>query len=132
MAVAPWIVSDELWELVEPLLPVKERRFRYPGRKRLPDRQALQGILFVLHTGIAWTQLPAELGFGSGVTCWRRLDEWQTAGVWERLHAVLLARLRAAGEPEWAPAIPDSRDRPAKKGAPARARDRATGRHPAA
>lgn len=52
MAVAPWIVSDALWELVEPLLPVKERRFRYPGRKRLPDRQALQGILFVLHNGI--------------------------------------------------------------------------------
>jgi transposase len=52
MAAAPWIVSDELWELVEPLLPRKERRFRYPGRKRLPDRQALQGILFVLHTGI--------------------------------------------------------------------------------
>ena len=65
MAAAPWVVSDELWELVEPLLPLKERRFRYPGRKRLPDRQALQGILFVLHTGIAWTHLPAELGFGS-------------------------------------------------------------------
>ena len=46
MAAAPWIVSDELWELVEPLLPRKERRSRYPGRKRLPDRQALQGILF--------------------------------------------------------------------------------------
>jgi transposase len=58
MAVAPWIVSDELWELVEPLLPRVERRFRYPGRRRLPDRQALQGILFVLHTGIAWRQLP--------------------------------------------------------------------------
>jgi hypothetical protein len=57
MAVAPWIVSDELWELVEPLLPKKERRFRYPGRKRLPDRLALQGILFVLQTGIArWTE----------------------------------------------------------------------------
>src|SRR5712691_2401316 len=97
MAVAPWIVSDELWQLVEPLLPVKERRFRYPGRKRLPDRQALQGILFVLHTGISWTHLPAELGFGSGVTCWRRLDEWQEAGVWDRLHELLLARLRAAG-----------------------------------
>ena len=66
MAVAPWIVSDELWELVEPLLPKVERRFRYPGRKRLPDRQALQGILFVLHTGISWTHLPLELGFGSG------------------------------------------------------------------
>lgn len=62
MAVAPWIVSDELWELVEPLLPKKERRFRYPGRKRLADRQALQGILFVLQTGIAWRHLPLELG----------------------------------------------------------------------
>jgi transposase len=80
MAAAPWIVSDELWELIEPLLPRKQRRFRYPGGKRLPDRQALQGILFVLHTGVAWQHLPAELGFGSGVTCWRRLDEWQRAG----------------------------------------------------
>ena len=101
MAAAPWIVSDELWELIEPLSPKKKRRFRYPGRKRLPDRQALQGILFVLHTGVAWQHLPAELGFGSGVTCWRRLDEWQRAGVWERLHSLLLARLRAAGEIEW-------------------------------
>ena len=73
MAAVPWIVSDELWEIVEPRLPKKERRFRYPGRKRLPDREALQGILFVLHTGIAWTHLPRELGLGSGVTCWRRV-----------------------------------------------------------
>ena len=108
MAAAPWIVSDELWELVEPLLPVKERRFRYPGRRRLPDRQALQGILFVLHTGIARQHLPSELGFGSGVTCWFRLDEWQRTGVWEELHALLLARLRAAGELEWSRAIADS------------------------
>jgi transposase len=79
MAAAPWIVSDDLWELVEPLLPRKERRFRYPGRKRLCDRQALQGILFVLHTGIAWTHLPKRARLGSGVTCWRRLDEWQGA-----------------------------------------------------
>ena len=124
MATAPWIVSDELWEIVEPLLPKKERRFRYPGRKRLPDRQALQGILFVLHTGIAWTHLPRELGFGSGVTCWRRLDEWQRAGVWERLHAELLARLRAAGEIEWSRAVVDSSHVQAKKGAPKRARAR--------
>jgi transposase len=124
MATAPWIVSDELWEIVEPLLPKRERRFRYPGRKRLPDRQALQGILFVLHTGIAWTHLPRELGFGSGVTCWRRLDEWQRAGVWERLHAELLARLRAAGEIEWSRAVVDSSHVQAKKGAPRRARAR--------
>jgi transposase len=124
MATAPWVVSDELWGLIEPLLPKKERRFRYPGRKRLPDREALQGILFVLHTGIAWTHLPRELGFGSGVTCWRRLDEWQQAGVWERLHALLLARLRAAGELEWARAVVDSSQVQAKKGAPRRARAR--------
>ena len=124
MAAAPWIVSDELWELVEPLLPVKARRFRYPGRKRLPDREALQGVLFVLHTGISWTHLPLELGFGSGVTCWRRLDEWQRAGVWERLHALLLARLRAAGEIEWSRAVADASHVQAKKGAPRRARAR--------
>src|SRR5437899_3288715 len=124
MAVAPWIVSDELWELVEPLLPVPKRRFRYPGRKRLPDREALCGILFVLHTGIAWRQLPLELGFGSGATCWRRLDEWQKAAVWERLHELLLARLGAAGEIEWSRAVADSSHVQAKKGAPRRARAR--------
>ena len=121
---APWIVSDELWELIEPLLPKKERRFRYPGRKRLPDRQALCGILFVLHTGIAWRHLPLELGFGSGSTCYRRLDEWQQAGVWERLHALLLDELRAAGEIEWSRAVADSSHVQAKKGAPKRVRAR--------
>jgi transposase len=126
MAVASWIVSDELWELVEPLLPKKERRFRYPGRKRFDDRLALQGILFVLDTGIAWQHLPAELGFGSGVTCWRRLDEWQRVGVWEQLHALLLARLLAAGEIEWSRAVVDSSQIQAKKGAPKRARARLT------
>src|SRR6058998_807322 len=126
MAVAPWVVSDELWGRIESLLPRVERRFRYPGRKRLPDRQALQGILFVLHTGIAWTHLPVELGFGSGVTCWRRMEEWQQAGVWERLHELLLARLRAAGEIEWSRAVADSSHVQAKKGAPKRARARWT------
>ncbi|GAU71472.1 transposase [Streptomyces sp. NBRC 110611] len=55
-----------------------------------------QGILFVLHTGIAWEHLLQELGFGSGMTCWRRLAEWTEARVWSRLHAVLLAELRRA------------------------------------
>jgi transposase len=53
--------------------------------------------LFVLHTGIAWRHLPLELGFGSGSTCYRRMVAWQQAGVWERLHTLLLAELRAAG-----------------------------------
>ena len=124
MSTKPWVVPDELWERIERLLPKVERRFRYPGRKRLPDREALQGILFVLHTGIAWRHLPLELGFGSGSTCYRRLDEWQRAGLWEKLHALLLAELHSAGELEWARAVADASHVQAKKGAPRRARAR--------
>ena len=122
----PWVVSDELWELVGSLLPRIERRSRYPGRRRLPDREALSGILFVLHTGIPWMHLPQELGYGSGYTCWRRLDEWQQAGVWDKLHTLLLTRLRAAGEIEWSRAIVDSSHVQAKKGAPRQARAQLT------
>jgi transposase len=127
VAAPPWMVSDELWQLIEPLLPKHERRFRYPGRKRLPDRPALCGILFVLQTGIAWRHLPAELGFGSGITCWRRLEEWRTAGVWDDLHALLLARLRSAGQIDFSRAVADSSQIQAKKGAPRRARARSIG-----
>jgi transposase len=95
------LVSDGLWARVEPLLPRVERRYRYPGRKRLGDREVLTGILFVLKTGIPWEDLPQEMGCGSGMTCWRRLRDWNEAGVWERLHQVLLDELRDAGELDW-------------------------------
>lgn len=104
----PWLVSDELWELVEPLLAAQSRPRPRPGRKRLSDRAALQGVLFVLCTGIAWQQLPQSLGFGSGVTCWRRLQEWRQAGVWERLKPLLVSRLQAPFEIEWSRAATDS------------------------
>src|SRR5262245_34116405 len=94
----PWHVSDELWELVEPLLPKRQGRI---GRRRLPDRPALEGILYVLLTGTAWQQLRTDLGFGSGFTCWRRLGEWQEAGVWEELRELLVAHLPAADRIEW-------------------------------
>jgi transposase len=103
-----WLISDELWELIEPLIPALLWRFRNPGRKRLPDRACLQGILFVLHTGIGWEDLPQELGFGSGMTCWRRLRDWHKAGVWQRLHEVLLAELQAARRLDWSRAEVDS------------------------
>ena len=120
------LVSDELWELIEPLIPQVKRRYRYPGRRRLGDRKVLTGILFVLRTGIPWEYLPQELGCGSGMTCWRRLREWQEAGVWQRLHELLLAELHAAGEIEWSRAIADSSHVQAKKGARKRVPARST------
>ena len=105
---ATGLIDDELWRLIEPLLPVRKRRFRHPGRKRLDDRRTLAGILFVLRTGIAWQQLPRELGYGSGMTCWRRLKEWQQAGVFQALHERVLAQLRAAGRLDLSTAVCDS------------------------
>jgi transposase len=128
----PWLVQDELWERVEPLIPVPPRRVRYTGRKRLPDRGCLQGILFVLYTGIGWEDLPQELGFGSGMTCWRRLRDWNDAGVWQRLHEVMLADLREANRIDWSRAVVDSTHVRALKGGPrpGRARSTAAGRVP--
>ncbi|WP_435840822.1 IS5 family transposase [Streptomyces cinnamoneus] len=103
----PWIVSDELWSLIEPLLPEQGPK-QVEGRPRVPDRQALCGILFVLHTGIQWEYLPQELGFGSGMTCWRRLAAWNEAGVWDQLHLVLLKKLRVAKKLDWSRAVIDS------------------------
>ncbi|MCA2229972.1 IS5 family transposase [Nonomuraea aurantiaca] len=114
----PWIVQDSLWERIEPLLPKVERRRRHPGRKRLDDRLALQGILFVLYTAIPWEFLPQELGFGSGMTCWRRLRDWHQAGVWDRLHQLLLAELPAAGQLDWSKAVIESSHVRALKGGP--------------
>lgn len=103
------IIDDELWALIEPLLPPhKPRRFRHPGRKPIPHRAALTGILFVLQSGIPWELLPREMGCGSGVSCWRRLQAWQQARVWDRLHQVLLAKLRAADRIDWSRIIVDS------------------------
>ncbi|MCX5328446.1 MULTISPECIES: IS5 family transposase [unclassified Streptomyces] len=103
----PWIVSDELWSLVEPLLPEPPPK-QVEGRPRVPDRQALCGILFVLHTGIQWEYLPQELGFGSGMTCWRRLAAWNEAGVWDQLHQLLLNKLRSKNQLDWSRAVIDS------------------------
>jgi transposase len=115
------LVSDGLWARVEPLLPRVERRYRYPGRRRVPDRRVLTGILFVLKTGIPWEDLPQEMGCGPGMTCWRRLRDRNEAGVWERLHHVLLDELQDAGRLDWFRAAVDSSHVRAKGGAPRRA-----------
>ncbi|MER5609148.1 IS5 family transposase [Micromonospora tulbaghiae] len=113
------MVSDELWAEIAPLLPPRPpRRSRYPGRKPLDDRKVFCGILFVLYTAIPWEYLPQELGFGSGMTCWRRLRDWNDAGVWQRLHEILLARLRGAGQLDLSRAVIDGSHIRALKGGP--------------
>jgi transposase len=103
------IIDDELWALIEPWLPPpKPRRKKYPGRRPVSDRAALNGILFVFKTAIRWCDLSVKLGSGSGPTCWRRLRDWQKAGVWDRLHELLLAKLREAGQLDFSRAAVDS------------------------
>jgi transposase len=103
------LLDDALWTLIEPLLPPpRPRRFRFPGRQPVSPRAALTGILFVLRTGIPWEYLPQEMGCGSGMTCWRRLRDWQEAGAWEKIRRFLLDRLQEADKIDWSRAVADS------------------------
>jgi len=110
------LISDALWAEVEPELSPQPPKPK-GGRPRVPDRACLTGIVFVLKSGIAWELLPQEMGCGSGMTCWRRLRDWQQAGVWRRLHQKLLDKLGQADKIDWRRAAADSRSVPAKRGA---------------
>ncbi len=110
------LLPDGLWEEIAPLLPGEPPKPK-GGRPRVPDRACLIGILFVLKTGIPWEYLPREMGCGSGMTCWRRLRDWQAAGVWDGLHRKLLNKLGRAGKIDWSRAAADSASVPAKRGA---------------
>ena len=102
------LITDELWEIIKPHIPVKPRRKCHPGRKSLPPRATLTGIVFVLMSGIPWEMLPQEMGCGSGMTCWRRLRDWHEAGVWQKIHEILLAKLRAADQIDFGRCAVDS------------------------
>jgi transposase len=119
------LVSDDLWAAIEPLLPPRRPKPK-GGRPPIPDRAALAVILFVLKSGIPWEMLPAEMGCGSGMSCWRRLRDWHDAGVWAALHRALLERLQGAGQIDWRRAALDSASVPAKRGARKQARTRPT------
>lgn len=101
------LLTDELWERIKPLLPPEPPKPQ-GGRPRVPERAALTGILFVLRTGTQWELLPQEMGCGCGMTCWRRLRDWQVAGVWGRIWRRLLDELGKAGRIEWSAAVIDS------------------------
>jgi transposase len=105
--VAKPLLPDALWAIIEPLLPPRVPSPR-GGRPPITHRQALTGILFVLKTGIPWEDLPVEMNCGCGMSCWRRLRDWQLDGTWDRIHAVLLERLADAGRLDWSRVVVDS------------------------
>ena len=125
------LLPDDLWAVIGPLLPPPPPPSPKGGRPRLGDRQAMTGILFVLRTGLPWEDLPAELGCGCGMSCWRRLRDWQADGTWAKVHGELLARLQAAGKLDWSKCVIDSSSVRAVFGGPPPARTRPTGRKPA-
>src|SRR5438309_9003570 len=101
------LLPTALWDLIEPLLPIPEDKPE-GGRPRRSDRACLTGILFVLRSGIPWEMLPQELGYGSGMTCWRRLRDWQEAGIWNLMHFALLDWLSRDSRIDWSKAMLDS------------------------
>jgi transposase len=109
------LVSDELWQMVKPLLPAETSKAR-GGRPRIPDRTVLSGIVFVLRSGIPWRMLPIRDGLRQRRDLLRRLQDWQKAGVWRPLHQVLLDRLGRSGRVDWSRASLDSVSVPAKGG----------------
>jgi transposase len=125
------LVTDELWEAIEPLLP-KHQPDPRGGRPRKDDRACLAGIVYVLRTGMPWNLIPQELGCGSGSTCWRRLEEWTKAGVWPKVHKRLLRELAKQGRVDPTLAILDSASFRAVFGGRTPARTRRIGRKKAA
>jgi transposase len=111
------LVPDELWAIVEPLLPPPPRPW-WGGRVRtIPDRNCFAAIVYMARTSTPWRLLPArELGCGSAATCWRRLDEWAKAGVFEQLHLDILDQLGAQGRLDWSRVSVDSASVRAKQG----------------
>ena len=102
-------LTDAQWALIQPHLPPPKKR----GRPRAQDRRTINGILYVLRTGCRWQDLPPR--FGSPVTCWRRLDQWQMNGTWEQIWRAFLAALDEPGQLDWSRAFLDGSFVPVKK-----------------
>lgn len=101
------LLTDELWQRIKPHIPPEPPKPK-GGRPRVPDRACLTGILFVLRTGTPWEYLPREMGCGSGMTCWRRLRDWQAVGLWQKIWQTLLDELGLADGIDWSTSAMDS------------------------
>lgn len=119
-------ISNELWAVLQPLIPEFEHSVKGGRRRSLDDRAALNGILYVLQSGVPWEDLPQDIGYGSGMTCWRRLRDWQAAGVWDRLHVAMLRRLREHDQIDWGRASVDGASVASPRGARKPARTQPT------
>jgi len=88
------ILPGPVWEAIEPLIPnLRPNPKNHQGRKPVPHREALSGILYVLRTGVSWEELPLDLGWGTGMTCWRRVRALQKARVWPKIVQILVKQL---------------------------------------
>ena len=115
-------LTDVQWTKIERLLP-KEKLSPHGGRRRIDDREVMEGILWVLRSGARWKDLPRE--FPSATTCWRRLREWEDAGVWLAIWRAFLSELDEVGQLDWHEVFADGTFAPAKKGVPRSARPNA-------
>jgi transposase len=122
------LVNDEFWARVEPVIPKVERRFHHPGRRRVDDRCCLEAIMYVLKTGCQWAMVPVSETGCTGKTAWRRMDEWDRAGVWDELHEQLLAELNAQNGIDWSTGVVDGSSQRAVFGGTSPARPRSIAR----
>ena len=115
MAATPKFLSDGQWAKIGPLLP-SEKPGPNGGRPPAPNREVLEGILWILRTGARWQDLPPR--YPSPSTCWRRLRRWAEEDLWLKIWRIFLSQLDAEGALDWEEAFIDASFAPAKKGAP--------------
>jgi transposase len=122
------VISERVWERLDPLLPSSVGRSGKPLRDR---RQVLEGIVFRYRTGCAWRDLPPE--FGPWQTVWKRHHRYSADGTWDvvlaELLAELLAEADAAGELDWVVSIDSSVIRAHQHAATARRSPAPAGTH---
>ncbi|MBF0495301.1 MAG: IS5 family transposase [Deltaproteobacteria bacterium] len=107
------LLSDEHWEKIEPLLPTTAPGPK-GGRPKADNRLTLTGIIWVLRSGARWKDLPDR--YPSPATCWRRLKNWEAAGIWTKLRKIFLRDLDVKGAIDWEEAFMDGSFAPAKNG----------------
>lgn len=115
MAAARKFLTEAQWAKIAPLLP-SEKPGSKGGRPSAPNREVLEGILWILRTGARWQDLPQ--GYPSPSTCWRRVKRWAEQDLWLKIWRTFLSQLDAAGVLDWEEAFIDASFAPAKKGAP--------------